>query len=251
MNRREMIKLAYQTPPKNEVVDEIDVLFKKAAAEDWEKLLMSDKKIADAIKKLPPLAQGDAIKAMSAGVASPDALGKALTPIGISSLQAGGYLPTQGTSKLSQKALGATTKALGAAAPIMLAGAGLCGLSGLINYVKEKSKAKKFEAAKENAFETLAKDPAVRGMTDKKKLREIFDLYADVSPLVAEHPILASSVFQDLGGTATAANPNTLKMLGDLYANKMKAKADVERAKNLGWTSVSSDPSKIRALIKE
>jgi hypothetical protein len=250
MNRREMVKMAYQAPPKNEVVDEIDMLFKKAAVEDWANLLMSDKGISTAINRLPDSVRGEALKAMSQGVSNSEALGKALSPIGISSLQSGGYLPSGASSKLGQRALGATTKALGAAAPIMLAGAGLYGLSGLINYVKEKSKAKKFEAAKANAFESLAKDPALRDIP-KNKLRQVFDLYADVSPLVTEHPILASSVLQELGGLNTAVNTGTLKSLGDLYNSKMKTEAELAKAKNLGWTSVSSDPTKIRALIRE
>jgi hypothetical protein len=264
MNRREMIKMAYQAPPKNEVIDEIDMLFKKAAissdpqvalAREWTGILQGDKGIAKSLSKLPPNAKQSVLDAMVANLTSQS--GQSMSPLAkevstqtFGALQSGGYLPSGASSKLGQRALGATTKALGAAAPIMLAGAGLYGLSGLINYVKEKSKAKKFEAAKANAFESLAKDPALRGV-DKKELKQVFDLYADVSPLVTEHPILASSVLRDLGGTANAANTNTLKTLSDLYNSKMKTEAEIAKAKNLGWTSVSSDPTKIRALIRE
>jgi len=261
MNKREMIKMAYQAPPKNEVIDEIDKLFKKAADApyiphpadaEWRSLIASDPMLSKSISKLPPLAKEDALKSMVNSLTGRGGEGAGLTksmsdPV-LSRLRTTGYLPKAPGSAFGEKALAVGGKALTGAAPIMLAGAGLYGLSSLINLVKDKAKANKFESDKSTAFGKLMKDPSLSGQ-DKKQLEEIFDLYADVSPMVVEHPILASSIFKDLGGVGAAANTATLKSLGEIYKNREQAADFNTKNRNQGWTMAASDPQKLRSLI--
>ena len=255
MNRREMIKMAYQAPPKNEVIDEIDKLFKQAspADEDWMKIITADPMLSKSLGKLPEGARQQAAQAMVSSItgSKPDELGglaKSMSGPVLSRLQATGHLPTTSLGGLKDRILGAGGKALMGAAPIMVAGAGLYGLSSLINMVKEKYKENKFEADKATAFGKLLKDPTLSSQ-DPKKLKEIFDLYADVSPMVINHPVLASSILQDLGGVGAAANTMTLKSLGEIYKNREQASVYGTQNRNQGWTLAATDPQKLRNLI--
>ena len=254
MNRREMIKMAYQTPPKNEVVDEIDKLFKQAALidDEWMKVITSDPMLSKSVSKLPPEAKKQVLSEM-AGVLSGaqpqnSAIAKAVELPVLSRLRDTGYLPSTTPVGVGSKIKGIAGKTLMAAAPIMTAGAGLYGLSNLINYVKDKSKASAMEKAKNKAFEQLSKDPSLKEM-DKKELKQVFDLYSDVSPMIVDHPILASALLKDLGGTSAAVNATTLKSLGEIYKNREQALDFGAKRQQHGWMLAASDPSKLRNLI--
>lgn len=254
MNRREMIKVAYQTPPKNEVIDEIDALFKQAAGEEWLGLLEKDPKISKVLAGLPAGPQGQVRNILQDMFSTPDqiksVIGGDLSSVARGSLKSSGYLPSDIPRGVPNKILGTAGKILTSAAPVMVAGAGLYGLSNLINYVKDRSKNRKLSAAKSEAFNELSKDPAFKGV-DKKELKKVFDLYADVSPMVVNHPILASSLLKDYGNMGGSFAPQTLKTLGEIYANKEKAMQTGIQARNTGWMLAASDPQKLRNLITE
>ena len=257
MNRREMVKMAYQMPPKNEVVDEIDKLFKQAAGpsldDEWMSLITSDPMLSKSVSKLPPQAKKQVLESMVQSITgaseSKSPLGAAMGPAVMSRLQETGFLPSKSPQGFGAKIKGIAGKTLMSAAPVMVAGAGLYGMGNLINYVKEKNKANKQEAAKSTAFQQLIKDPSLRGM-DKKELKQVFDLYADVSPMVVNHPILASSLLKDIGSASAAVNATTLKSLGEIYKNKEQAADYTTKKNNMGWMLASSDPSKLRSLIQ-
>lgn len=253
MNAREMIKQAYKTPPKNEVVDEIDKLFKQAAdpvevaTKGWDAILKADPKISKALATLQPAEAEVVMNAMKSNLTPSGLAGEVKGPV-MDRLRAGGFIPSNTPSNIGQKLLSGGGKILSNAAPVMLAGAGLFGLSSLINSIRDSSKEKEFASQKEKAFNQLISSPGMKNM-DKRNLKPIFDLYSDVSPLVVKHPMLAESLLREVGTGEAAINPAILKQLGELWLNKEKSTGESTKAKQTGWSLSASDPTKIRSLI--
>lgn len=254
MNTREMIKQAYKTPPKNEVIDEIDKLFKQAAdlptespTGGWDAILRSDPKISKALAALPKAEAEVVMNAMKSNLTPSGLAGEVKGPV-MDRLRSSGFIPSNTPVGIGSKILSTGGKILSNAAPVMVAGAGLFGLSSLINSVKENSKENKFNKEKEQAFQQLIKSPNLKGM-DKRNLKPIFDLYSDVSPLVVKHPLLAESMLREVGTGEAAINPAILKQLGELWLNKEKALGEGVRSKQTGWSLASTDPTKVKNLI--
>lgn len=259
--RRELLKEAFVAKKNTEALDQVDALMKIASLDETvEKALLSNKKIGKILGKLDDAGKMEMMAAMkgSVGLAPPTGFsGKINEPlqgyVGMpvrSALESAGIIPSSKPTGMLGRVGSVGGKILGTALPTMVAGAGLYGLDKLVKHFKEKSEKEKFESSKQDALARLLKDnPAMRSVP-KDQMKQIFDAYADVSPLVTKHPIIASAVMEELGsgGKATVA-PQVLKQLADIWSAREKAKSEVAKSNEYGWYQAARDPQKLRNLI--
>jgi len=97
-----------------------------------------------------------------------------------------------------------------------------------IDAIRDKIKANKLKQDLNNSFDkVIANNPDLEAASGgKESLREMFDVYGDLAPNFAKHPLVIANLLRETGASGlTSMNPDMLKTITGIEGNIIQSQS--------------------------